>query len=115
MAKYLLLIFSVLMSISSAFADIKSQCTTDEVTSTALVLGNSLYKGSNVDGIKIETIEQSMIGVHSVETYDLWLTSQGQLKTQIRLGFVVRSPGNSFYKKEGCGLITTSIPFFQAP
>lgn len=64
---------------------------------------------------RVDRVEQSIIGVHAVETYDLWLTSQGNFKVQIQLGFVVRSPGNMFYKKEGCGLITTSIPFFQAP
>lgn len=115
MLKHLFMMIFTLMSFSSALAELNPQCNLDEVTSTAVALGNSLYRDSKFDGIKIDKFEHSTVGVHSVETYDLWLTSQGNLKVQIRLGFVVRSPGNMFYKKDGCGLITTSIPFFQAP
>jgi hypothetical protein len=115
MLRKLLLTAFVVMGLSSfAFAE-TSQCTVEEVTSSALALGNSVYKKEAFDGIKIEKVEQSRMGVHFIESYDLWLTSQGVLKNQIRIVFVVRPVGNLFYGKEGCGVISASIPFFQAP
>ncbi len=97
-----------------AFAGNDPECTLAEVTSAALSVGK-MYKEFNIDGISVTAIDSKTVGVHLVESYALWLTESNNWRVQLNLRFVVRAPGNSFYHKEGCGLIEVSVPPFQAP
>jgi hypothetical protein len=97
-----------------ALAGSAPECTLEEVTSAALGVGK-MYKEFNIDGISVTSIDSKTVGIHGVETYDLWLTEANNKRVQLNLRFVVRTPGNKIYHKEGCGIIGLSVPFFQAP